>query len=621
MSYGRLKSLGKGLKPYDCISMDCETDSQGDPYVWCVWGHRKGEVIAEVFYDKRAVVEFLFHKDWSHTVLTGVNILFDLNTLFYKGGFDWKIMSANGHFISASPPESWSKKQKEKALTMIDLGNFFVGKSLKTLAEMHKIGDVHIDKHILGRHGNVNVLTEACMSHCKAGVLIFEQMQSVVNTKFLTRIETTPSRTAQLLHQRHYLLPKAQILGKHDQITDGDKLFWFTSFHGGRNEHYVKGLVDGVTSIDKNSMYPYVMAYNPFPDLTKYNDAGGIEVNQLLRYLNLKDNGGAYLWEGLARVAIIAPKDIILPVLPYARNDKILFPAGKLIGAYTFPELRAATAAGYEIVDVYRCGVAPPLQVPLFRGYVEALYLLKQDPLYKKVAKLMLNGLYGKWAQKANETTGWQPCDKLPQDTDLDDNKYRIIDGLMFEYISETPIDIRGFKSKSYPLIASYVTAYARLELLETMKIIGYKYLYYCDTDSIYCDHERLMQLVREDKIEIHPTKLGAWDVEKYSGRLDVRGLKYYRIETLSENKKQKSDYPGRMSIEWHHTNKGVPARFHERYWENRTITYKKFVKYSYGLRANMKLNTQYTFTRSDQTVEPKREFISNLKSIPIIII
>ena len=122
----------------------------------------------------------------------------------------------------------------------------------------------------------------------------------------------------------------------------------------------------------------------------------------------------------------------------------------------------------------------------------------KNGALYK-IAKLMLNSLYGKFGLNPN-VRGKYPV---------------LVDGIVKYKMYDKEI-----RDSIYIPVASFVTSYARKKTIETsQKIRDYslekygidKYVY-SDTDSIHCLFEKSEEL--KNIIEIDDYKLGAWKEE-----------------------------------------------------------------------------------------------------------
>ncbi len=118
-----------------------------------------------------------------------------------------------------------------------------------------------------------------------------------------------------------------------------------------------------------------------------------------------------------------------------------------------------------------------------------------------QASKLMLNSLYGKFGAKPEGANRYPFMDHdgnvVYQESDAEDR---------------TPV---------YIPLATFVTSYARLKTISTAQACYDRFIY-SDTDSIH--------LIGSDlpDIEIHPTKLGAWDLEaRFSRALFMKSKRY----------------------------------------------------------------------------------------------
>lgn len=601
MSYTTLPAIK--AKPYNIIAVDMEQDENANPYLYIVAYRKYGRVVYKEFDDRGDVVKFLFKRRWPHTILTGMNLSFDLNPLI-EYGFDWKVIVNQGSFISAFPETEESiNKLQGKYCKVVDLSNFLYGKSLKDACK--DIGYTgHVDKHILEKEGS-DEMVRACKSHAEGALLVMEDMQAQINN-MNTAIEITPALTAQRLHRRHFLDKTCQIF---KSFTDDEMLFQFRSYFGGRTECFVKGVRHHVTGIDINSSYPNVMRNRDFPDMETFAIAEKTDLKTLFYFMDDR--------EGLAKVKITTNDDRIT-LLPVIDDDKLIFPKGTFISTYTFPELRKALELGYTIDEVYQIGYAKRTKKPFFKGYVDELYKMKENPIYKRSAKLLLNSLYGKFGQKANENTGWVTLDQdeieqvgKGEDIGFQVEYFSKVDQWL-KFVPESDIEDRGFARLSVPLIAAYVTGYARIYLFDAMESIGFEYVYYCDTDSIYGDTQAIRDAIERGDIEVDDTKLGAWCVEHDDVTMEIRGLKYYRVKE---------------KMEWEYTIKAVPKRYQRDFWRDRIIRVVRPNKLKSVMRSVLnknsrilKLNMFEKHLKSDKRPDDKRYFISNKESYPILL-
>jgi len=245
------------------------------------------------------------------------------------------------------------------------------------------------------------------------------------------------------------------------------------AYFGGRTEifrMYLPDNGDKYHCYDVNSLYPYVMKnfdypisepkINTYPSSNCYRDGTGItECN------------------------VIAPKDLYVPVLPIKLDSKLYFPLGRFHGFWHDTQLIKAKEMGYTIKPVkhFQFDTAP-----IFRNYVDKFFALKlrskpDTPQYL-IAKLLLNSLYGKFAQRQDTemVRKLAPDEEIPEDmidyVDLDNSIIRI------------KSEAKGHHF--IPQISIQVTALAQLELYKHMERILDRdgVLAYCDTDSVFTD-------------------------------------------------------------------------------------------------------------------------------------
>jgi DNA polymerase elongation subunit (family B) len=97
------------------------------------------------------------------------------------------------------------------------------------------------------------------------------------------------------------------------------------------------------------------------------------------------------------------------------------------------------------------------------------------------------------------------------------------------KYISEYDYDYEE-KRKYYKAYASFTTSYGRIALISIILKIEEKYgaseFLYSDTDSIYAT--LTVEQFKELGVELHKTKLGAWDIEKEFIKFKCLGAKKY---------------------------------------------------------------------------------------------
>lgn len=233
---------------------------------------------------------------------------------------------------------------------------------------------------------------------------------------------------------------------------------------------------------------------------------------------------------GFAKVKILPPSNLFLPVLPYKFQDNLYFPLCRqcleekisgncqhsdkeklLKSTWTTIELKKALEKGYQILKIYEVLHYEKKSNTLFQEYMQSWLKLKieatgwpanvntndeqilyindwcnrngvqinknsvvKNPALRTIAKLMLNSFWGKLAQRPNlkQTSIVKSYNDYLQL--LTDPKVEILGEVM---PSENTLVVSWQFSKdqfSHPgnvsvAIASFVTAYARLYLYEIM--------------------------------------------------------------------------------------------------------------------------------------------------------
>jgi len=241
------------------------------------------------------------------------------------------------------------------------------------------------------------------------------------------------------------------------------------SYKGARTEVFCrKGY--NLTCYDVVSMYPYVMKNHYFP-------AGNVIYTATWKFDLL----------GIYKCKVKTPEYMEYPFLPYRdKNGKLLFPLGEWTDWYCSPEIQKASELGYQIEIIE--GFVWSEQRKPFENYINKWIKIKSqakkdnDEALKYVAKLRLNGLYGKFGQR-------RELRKVTQDINMQMVKNENVFPL-FEDLELYSYPVEDKKPFTYVHIASFVTCYARIRLYEIIEDVVSKggYVYYCDTDSVTCD-------------------------------------------------------------------------------------------------------------------------------------
>ena len=394
---------------------------------------------------------------------------------------------------------------------------------------------------------------------------------------------TIGATTMKLFQNRYYKYPKKRI------FTQKQIEFMLKGYYGGRTEIFHNKPIEGnIQYYDFNSLYPSQML-KAFPRLQNF---------YFTKKPDLKN-------EGIAHVKIRSNNSNI-PYLPYRSSDRfgLLFPNGVFKGYYTYFELREALKEGYKIEKFYNAFEFSGGTFYPFKDFVSDLYEKRlkaqkqKDSLLSDVYKLLMNNLYGKFAQ-GNEYTRLVPFNKT--------HKFKNGDRKMGNMLLKT---VKGpYPRHTNVIWSAYVTAYGRHELYQAMKRIELNkgLLIYADTDSVVFESSK--------NIFCHSKELGMLKLETV---WDYVHFKLPKMYVVREKLKKTYSYKA----------KGVPKKHAEEFFIKGRVKFKRPYKIREVLRRNLspkrkiklKINYWDDTSKVSNKVYDKRIVKSDGSSIPIII-
>ncbi len=408
---------------------------------------------------------------------------------------------------SGKPREDFKGRKTHSSIVFVDNHNFFRG----TLASWGEV---------IG-HPKMEIDFETCTDeelreYCKNDVMIMVKLWSWY-FDFLTTHDlgawkhTVPAQAFTAF--RHRFMPCRIWIHHHPVAEELAR----QAYKGGICEALRVGtFTDGpYYKLDVNSMYPYVMRNREYP-----RDLAAVTEGKSVRWLKRAIKGRCIIAEVLVRV----PKRYF----PVRMNGKNCYPVGRYWTTLTTPELELALSRGW----VRKVGrIAAHRKSRIFVDYIDFFYSLKERYTHegnnslRKLTKLFLNTLYGKWGQLSQ---GLEPIDTCDSEEYAVYPTYNAESGIKQDYykIGGTVFQ-QGEKEEgynSYPAIAAHVTAEARLYLLSLIDRAGRKNVYYCDTDSVIVNHRGYAKL--QDLMD--DSELGALKLEGVSESLTIHGRKDY---------------------------------------------------------------------------------------------
>ena len=310
---------------------------------------------------------------------------------------------------------------------------------------------------------------------------------------------------------------------------------------GGRNELYKeKGFIGKkIVNIDINSLYPYVMAnMEEFPDLRSefrltpmmfttedtLKFIGVVEASvyfpeKKLGYLGYRYRNGLFfpykfdfdIEEAEAQLRGMYEEGYDCEEL-LREAEKGTLKGGICRGFWTTFELRRALEEGYKILKIHDGVLYRDLGFNPFKELQTGLYDLrmKSEGVMKTVIKLIMNNMYGKFAEIQTEEKRAY-CDRkdLPVYEKRGYEAVKDIDNQYFVKKESNP----KLAGSSHPIITTLITALARDVIYRELKKIAnddFEDLVYTNTDSIFFMNKK--KHIKKFKIG---EKMGEFKIER----------------------------------------------------------------------------------------------------------
>jgi len=435
------------------------------------------------------------------------NIFFDLQSsgfFHYMPRLGWKF-----EFYHENSAAYILVIHKENCLIKcVDTGNFFSG-SVEKLGTMLGLPKLFIDF----KTATLKELSKYCRRDVEIIKLAMEKWLDFLDDHDLGKFSLT--KASQSMHAfRHRFMSKPIYLHDYKPAQDLEK----SSYIGGRVEAFQLGSLSGgpFLTLDINSMYPYVMKHYPVP--TKLVN---FDLNPSLSKVEE--------WAG--RFGMIAECDleVPLPIFPVRLDKTLLYPIGRITAFLCTGGLRLALEEGW----VKKVHSAALYEIDIvFNSFVDYLFSLRDrykkegNAIYEKMLKIILNSLYGKFAQyiRLSEVTD-EPGgrDVYRVENYYADGSPPTIEFKMFgKKVVETE---RVIGRNSFLAVSSHITEYARLLLWKIIEPLYPNDVLYVDTDGFKIRESSLPKV----RHKIDENELGALKIDKKCERLEIWGCKAYR--------------------------------------------------------------------------------------------
>jgi len=344
-------------------------------------------------------------------------------------------------------------------------------------------------------------------------------MEACINWwNFLIRYDLggfAPTIAAQAFRTyRHKFMHDKLLIDTHTEALELAR----SGIFGGRTECFELGRIkDKVYKLDINSMYPFIMKFFHMPtQLAHYGEK--LSKNKLREHLKN--------YCVTARVELVTNEN----AYPKIFDNKLIFPTGHFTTTLNSPELLYALDNNHiksikEFALYFRSRI--------FTDYIDFFYSLRlkakeaNDDVLGDQCKLFLNSLWGKFSQRG----------RYYEKIGVDDNRRVAV----WQEVDAATGDLASFRSYagiieclhtgaesrySHPSIGGHVTSNARMMLWDAIKRAGVDNIYYCDTDSIWCNKQGYDNLFDY----IHQKELGFFKLEGKSTDVTIRGLKDYEF-------------------------------------------------------------------------------------------
>ncbi len=469
--------------------------------------------------------------------LVSANVWFDLRTsglINYLVDTGWSLKS----FYAKGLTFIMRLKKGDKSLVCLNIQQFIPG-SVRKYGELLGFEKIGIDLTNAGPEEKMRY----CIRDTEIITRMFGKWLKFIYDNHLGGFRPTLPSQSFSAWQSRFLRGKIYLVNN-DFVTRHERM----SYYGGRVEAFRIGELPPETlyQVDINSAYPWVMRNCLLP--YKY-------VKCLTQPGILKTEFNTRFYFCLAYAGV----ETDIPVYPYRRNGRLVFPVGRFVTWLTHPEIVYALKHNHlrmvKYLFLYRRRV-------LFSDYVDFFYSLRKryqaegNSVFDYMCKILMNSLYGKFGAKADEIV-------LTEQVKNPDFSYQeILDADSGETLREI---VFGFSRLVYKegareapramvSIAAGVTGYGRMLLWKYIEKAGLDNVFYVDTDSLIVNtrgYERLRDC-------ISPAELGALKLEQCACGGVIRGAKDYdfgnktvhkglsaRAEKLSPDRWRQLHFPG----------------------------------------------------------------------------
>jgi hypothetical protein len=448
-------------KTKDFYVVDVETrglSARPESFIFgCVYGK---DGFRKVFYDVKLLGQWLISKRNKGKYIFAHNAEFDFTTIFDNIilNLDRSAVFVGSTFICAKCNGVYFYNSLSILKSSVSALGKVLGIEKMGLDDKFKRGDkkISVTKEDI----------EYCFRDCE---IVYDYLELIFN--MTGKIKPTIASCAMEIFTTQFLQKKIKIHPLNENFR--------ASYYGGRVECFSIGKVQG-RKYDVNSLYPFVCSYMSFPNFEKLKKEINVDKR---RFLYLLQN-----FEGQAEIEVIH-KESFIGVLPYRRNEEIVYPSGRYTGKWNFNEIRQALPY-CTIIKIKSVIFGERIKFKALANYMLEYYVKKNetDGAEKLIYKFLLNALTGKFAEKEHSNFMYFKdfYEFLQEETFFAGRQFE------FHHFSKSREDFFvSFKNKQQktrswliPTISSYITSEARAYMLP-FYIKHKRDIIYTDTDSI----------------------------------------------------------------------------------------------------------------------------------------
>ena len=427
-------------------------------------------------YDAQAILKWLPKKEL-HYIMLGLEVEYDgIKFLYYKK----KFLKFNNNWL-------------------FDVYQYYHAGTLDVCAEKYlKRKKIKIESKIFTEK---TIYLKKTINYCIGdATLAYDLFMKMYHTLPKELLEVKPISTA--FYSAKYF--KKELLS--NRIDRKTNMIARCAYHGGRFEILTRGKF-GTSSTDfTNTKKKFDGLYNY--DIVSAYPAEICKLRSMTKFSIVRHKDyiadAAY---SLFHVKVEIPGKFVSPLV-YKYKGLCLYPVGKYEGVITKKEFEHIKEYDPEIVSAYH--IFTNAETP-FKDRMEKVFYRKCNDENKIVWKYLANSLYGKTASATRKYSDRDlDFDVKILDTVEKDGKY---------YYKVEDIEKSNF------VFASEITANVRLRMYDQIKKYGDKIIA-VQTDS-------LVSSVPLD-VEVNPTKLGAWSLQKWDEAYMIgSGVYFYRIDKV----------------------------------------------------------------------------------------